>query len=751
MPELTRRPLFPTATACALSLLVLLLANAQRAVGGGEGSSETAGSTALPASDTNAPTRLPTVIVVAQKQPAELQGLPVSVTPVAAQTLQDADVRFVKEAELYAPNVFLNEFSARKLSNPYFRGVGSSPNNPGVTTYIDGVPQLNANSSSLELVDVEQLEFVRGPQGALFGRNTVGGLINITSRRPSPVWQSELQTEFGNYDYQDVRLRLSGPVAQDLGLSLAGGYSARDGFTENDVTGHRLDSRQAFFGKGQLLWMPLGTCEARLIVSGESARDGDYALGDLDAIRARPHHVAHNFEGFTHRDLIAPTLVLDHNGPAVDLALISGVVWWKTQDATDLDYSPVPAATRQNTERDVQVTEEFRAASAKDAPLTLAEDYKLRWQTGLAFFSQNYDQDAVNAYAPGVLYQPGQFGSGIPPTASPANAQHAPVAALDDIGLGAYAQLTLAAWEKLDLSAGVHGDYEHKAADLRTFFATPDPFLGPRTSLNASRDFCEASPQVSLAWHILPDKTAYATFGRGYKAGGFNPTSPPGREAYDAESSWNYEIGAKTAWFNDRLVLNVAAFYIDWRNLQLNLPTTVPGQYFIANAGGADSKGVELELRARPRHGWDLFATFGYTDARYLSGATAAHTAPSGNSTRVDIGGNHLIFSPEFTASGGTEYSWAICQRAALYVRAEVAVYGRYFYDPANTASQDTYSLANFRAGIRGNRWFAEGWVRNAFDTHYVPIAFEFPNQQSGFVGESGAPVTFGVRAGVEL
>ena len=199
----------------------------------GEGSLEAAASSpkaaaapgepaALPDSDTNAPTRLPTVIVVAQKQPAELQVLPVNVTPVAAQTLQDADVRFVKEAELYAPNVFLNEFSARKLSNPYFRGIGSSPNNPGVTTYIDGVPQLNANSSSLELVDVEQLEFVRGPQGALFGRNTVGGLINITSRRPSPVWQSELQTEFGNYNYQDVRLRLSGPVAQDLGLSLPG-------------------------------------------------------------------------------------------------------------------------------------------------------------------------------------------------------------------------------------------------------------------------------------------------------------------------------------------------------------------------------------------------------------------------------------------------------------------------------------------------------------------------------------------------
>src|SRR5215470_8604256 len=128
---------------------------------------------------------LPPVIVTAQKEPADPQTLPVSVTAVQQATLDEAAVRSVSEAAGYAPNTYFNEFTVRKLSNARFRGVGAGPTNPGVTSYIDGVPQLNANSSSVELIDVEQIEFVRGPQSALFGRNALGGVINITSGRPS--------------------------------------------------------------------------------------------------------------------------------------------------------------------------------------------------------------------------------------------------------------------------------------------------------------------------------------------------------------------------------------------------------------------------------------------------------------------------------------------------------------------------------------------------------------------------------------
>ena len=144
----------------------------------------------------NVPTptfQAPTVIVTAQKEPADAQTLPVSVTTVNGQTLTNAGVTFIREAAIYAPNTYFTDFTARKLSNPRIRGIGSSPNNPSITTYLDGVPQLNANSSSLDLIDVEQVEFVRGPQSALFGRNTVGGLINITSRAPSrTAWTGSL-------------------------------------------------------------------------------------------------------------------------------------------------------------------------------------------------------------------------------------------------------------------------------------------------------------------------------------------------------------------------------------------------------------------------------------------------------------------------------------------------------------------------------------------------------------------------------
>jgi len=194
-----------------------------------------------------------TVIVTAQKEPEPALSLPLSVTPVTESTLRDADVQAVKQAAGYAPNVFINEFTSRALSNPFFRGIGGSPANPGVSTLIDGVPQLNSYSSNIELVDVGQIEFVRGPEGALYGRNTAGGLINITSRPLSEKWNAKAQGNFGNYSLNGFRASVSSPLLKNrVGVSLAGGYSSRDGYTINDFTRRDLDSREAGFGKAQV-------------------------------------------------------------------------------------------------------------------------------------------------------------------------------------------------------------------------------------------------------------------------------------------------------------------------------------------------------------------------------------------------------------------------------------------------------------------------------------------------------------------
>ena len=157
------------------------------------------------------------------------------------------------------------EFTARKVSNARFRGIGSSPANPAITTYLDGVPQLNSNSSNIELLDVSQIEFVRGPQSPLFGRNTLGGIVNVTSTRPSMSrWTGSVIAPFANAGAMEVRGNVSGPLGDKAAISFAGGKQQRDGYTKNSVTGNDLDYRDGTFAKAQLLFLPTANWEARV-------------------------------------------------------------------------------------------------------------------------------------------------------------------------------------------------------------------------------------------------------------------------------------------------------------------------------------------------------------------------------------------------------------------------------------------------------------------------------------------------------
>jgi iron complex outermembrane receptor protein len=373
--------------------------------------------------------QLPVLTVTAQKEPAESQSLPVSLTAISEVFLRNAGVSIVSDAGSYAPNAQFTEFTARKLSNVRFRGIGASPANPAVTTYFDGVPQLNANSANIDLLDVGQIEFVRGPQSALFGRNALGGLINVTSARPSlSGWTGSLSVPLANADSREVRGSIAGPVvAGKLGVSASLQYGQRDGYTTNDVTGHDIDSRSGFAAKGQLLWTPSQKWETRLIINGERDRDGDYALSDLGGLRRNPFHTSRDFEGFTHRNIFGTTIVNRHEG-SLSFTSTTGFLRWTTEDATDLDYTPVPLLRRDNAEESFQFTQEVRVASGASAPLHVTANVPLKWQAGVFFFTQNYDQDAVNSFAPGVLS---------PFVTFPVN-QTSPQAALDDVGVGVY-------------------------------------------------------------------------------------------------------------------------------------------------------------------------------------------------------------------------------------------------------------------------------------------------------------------------
>ena len=320
---------------------------------------------------------MPTVTVTAQKEPEDRQKVPVSVTAVTRETIDAAGIRLVSEAAILAPNTVFTECTARKLSNARFRGIGSSPNNPGITTYIDGVPQLNANSSSIELLDVDQIEFVRGPQSALFGRNTLGGLVNVDQQPAVDDGMDRRACRCRSATTAPGRCAAASR-ARSCSDKLAVGFSFaqvnRDGFTVNDVTGHDIDSRSAFSVKGQMLWTPDANWEARVIVTGERARDGDYGLNDVARAARQPVP-----RGARLRGPRQPRhLRHDHPGRAGPAGRSSSrappaFVKWKTQDLTDLDYTPRRSSTRDNTEEDLQFTQEMRVASAEQAPIRLSD------------------------------------------------------------------------------------------------------------------------------------------------------------------------------------------------------------------------------------------------------------------------------------------------------------------------------------------------------------------------------------------
>jgi len=674
---------------------------------------------------------LPTVIVTAEKAASEIKEVPASVTAVTAATIENSGLRAITDAAIFAPNTVFTEFTARKVSNARFRGIGSSPGNPAITTYLDGVPQLNSNSSNIELLDVSQIEFVRGPQSPLFGRNTLGGIVNVTSAKPSmSAWTGSAIVPFGNSGLWEARGSVSGPIGDKAAIGFAAGKQQRDGFTQNTITGNKLDSRDGTFTKAQALFVPNANWEARLIYAYERDRDGDYALADLSAIRIAPFHVARDHEGFTNRDINNTTVNIRGTGQNFAIESTTGFVAWKTEDDTDLDYSPLPLATRTNLEEDRQFTQQVRLASPDNAPLAVGSTM-VKWQAGIEYFDQGYDQDAVNSFSAFVLN---------PQVGFPVS-MHSPEASIDSNGFGLFGRATITLNDKVDLTGGLRFDHEKSDAHLNTFFS---PAIAPANVVTADQSFDDVSPQFAFGYRVNPQQTAYVSVARGYKAGGFNPAALPGSEAYDEEHAWHLEGGWKSTLSGGKVAASAAVFFINWDDLQLNVPNPfVPGQFYIANVGSASSSGAEFDVTARPRSDLDVFASLGFTSAEFGEGTMANGAAVSGKS---------LPYTPDYTALLGGQWTHAVTTAISGFARAELALTGAFSYDEGNTEGQDAYSIVNIRAGARAKRLFAEVWLRNAFDTRYVPIAIPYPGfAPSGFIGENGRPRTFGITLGTSF
>lgn len=670
-------------------------------------------------------------IVTARKQSEPLSGVPLSATVLAAEKIEEAGLLEVSDLTSRVPNLVFSEFSARRLSFPFVRGVGSGINDPAVITYVDDVPQFGFGGTNLPFVGLDRIEFLRGPQGTLYGKSALGGLIHVHGRRPTADRVLGVGAAFGSDDLREYSGSFSGPIGGGLLGDLAVLSSERDGYTKNDFPdanpGNTVDDRDGFFGRGRVLWSPSKGSELDFSIFGERARDGGFVLSDLDGLRAKPHHIEQDFEGLANRDVLNPALVWRLTGDELAFTSVSSWETWDVLETSDFDFSDDDSVRRRSEEEQSYFYQELRLGSGEH------RTGEFGWQVGASGFLSDAERQAANKFGNDPIPSP------MPP---PPGSVDLNDGQFDDLGLAAFGQVTVPLGSAFEVTGGVRYDREEREVESQHTF---DPGIGPIVlgQIDDDETFDEVLPMASVAWQASSAALVYLRAAKGFKAGGFNLAAPAGKESFEAETAWSYELGWRQSFAEQRYTLGVNAFYVDWEDMQLSLFDATAGGY-VDNAGASESQGVELEGSAVVNEWLDGFATFGLLDTEIDEFTDQFGT---------DTSGNELPFAPDTTWSVGFRTDGELPSGALWTLTGDYTSIGSFFYDAGNREGDD-YGLANLRLGVDSQTYGLAFWVRNLFDEEYEPVAFQpspDPLAQDVFVGESGAPRVLGFSLSVHL
>lgn len=677
--------------------------------------------------------QLDDVVVTAEKKEESLQKLPVSITALSSKQVNDYRLWNNKELTAIAPNLYSNN-SGDDRNVTSVRGITTTSYDPAVATYIDGVNQFSLDTYISTLFDVERIEVLRGPQGTLYGRNAMGGVINIITKQPSNNTNGYAEINIGNYNQQRYTLGFRTPLIKDkLYFGAAGVYNKRDGYYTNEFYNNSYDRQNAFTGNYYLKYLPANDWSVTLNVKNQQNRNnGAFPLaGTVDDAFAAPYKIQQNATAKMIDNTLNASLSINHSGTSLNFTSLTA---WQNNHRyynapLDGDFSPLDAITiindYGNKWNNVKVfTQEFRFNS----PANVAS--RLKWTAGVYFFHQYIPNKQATHFGKDA----GIFG--VPDTDfSTINTSEG-----KNTGIAGYGQLSYALTDRLELIGGLRYDYENKELNVMGEYAKDgeSAFVTlPDTSARA--DFSAVSPKLGLHYTASTNTNVFLTYSRGYRTGGLtqlssDPSQPP-LYPYKPEYSNNIEAGVKNSFYNDRLQLNITAFYTHVNDAQV--PTLIlPDAITVTkNTGKLDSKGVELELAATPVKGLQLSYNFGYTDAAYKSLKVAQ------NGEAVDLDGKKQIFTPEFTSMLAAQYAYEISKKQGinLILRGEWFSFGETYFDLANNIKQSPYSLFNIRAGVSTKHFELFFWGRNMGGEKYIAYAYDFG------ATHLGDPKTYGI------
>lgn len=673
---------------------------------------------------TEASEHLDQVVVTAEKKEASLQEVPVSISAISSRQVNQYRLWNTREITAIIPNLYsTNSGDERNVTT--VRGIGTTSYDPAIATYIDGVNQFGLDTYIAQLLDVERIEVLRGPQGTLYGRNAMGGVINIITRQPTNVASGFATANFGNYGLMRYEAGYRTPLIKDrLYLGVSGMYSQRNGYYHNEFNGKSFDDQRSLAGNYYLKYIASPRWSVTLNAKHQNNRNmGAFPMvGSVEEAFENPYRLSQDGIAEMADNTFNSSLSIVHNGSKFNFSSQTAYQSnLRIYDAPlDGDFSPADAFSIINDYggkwNKVKVfTQEFKITS----PASVSSP--LKWTAGAYFYHQN------NPTKQGTRIGKDTAWLGVP------DAEFSTIntSVGKNTGFALYGQGTYSITSKLDFIAGLRFDTEKKELSVLGEYQkdpNPDPIFQTQPDTSSSATFTAFSPKLGFAYRANNNTSLFLTYSRGFRTGGLTPLaqggdpSQPPLYPFDPEYSDNIEFGLKNTFLSNRLRLNLAFFTS--RVTDAQVPTLIlPDAVTITrNVGKLRSKGAELELAASVVKGLEINYSLGITDAVYKD------LKISSDGNQVDLSGNRQIFTPTSTSFLAAQYSIPVNIRYpfSAVVRGEWSRVGKQYFDLANNISQTSYNLVNARAGVTSKNFELMFWWRNIGGKKYIAYAYDF-------------------------
>lgn len=708
------------------------------------------------------------IVVTAQKRAENVQDIPLSVTALSSETLDNSGFDDLSDLSALSPSLQLGNFGP--IAFVTLRGIGNenttAGGDPGVALHYDGVYLGRPVATLFTAFDTERVEVLRGPQGTLYGRNATGGSINYITKKPIQDFEAEGDFTYGNFDRKRARAAVNVPLSTSVSTRVVGFWENADGYTQNAFAGGRNGNDIDNWGiRGHISFDPIDS-DFKAILSANYIKSGgvgstpelreffpgsttgqnlsgppipgtnNYIVNGVPILNdLRPFRESKDADQSRNSEFLLFSGTLEYEFGSVTAKSITGYAETRYAALTDQDYSPLPLAELLLEENSKQFSQEIQLLSNNDAGFNwilggyyFHEDASRRSQ----FFRSRYDIIARQAGVPSAFDVGGDVTSE---------------------SYAFFAQATYDVTSRLAVTGGIRYTNDRKDGINRGFQFGPAPYSGP-----VSANFDKVTYRVAANYDIADDVLLFASYSTGYKSGGINQVAIPAltNPVFAPETVKAIEVGIKSQFLDRRLQVNTSLYRNEYDDLQFQVFGLFGPEAF--NASGATVQGVEIELVAVPADWFQFDGSVGYSDATFDAQIVQG----------VQLDGNRVQRTPEWTFNAGTTINWNV-GNSSMRLRAEVNHTSEIFYTAFNRSGGFTapggsdlaegYTNANLRLfwTSANERYSLEGYVTNVFDSVQIGNVF----RDIGFLDTPGGggpenityrpPRQYGVTLGVKF